>query len=548
MANEETDKRKLQQCLIIIINAVSETINDFKDKTKRNNEKEIVNDLKAKLENLLNENISFLSSQHQNYLFKILCLHHYNQQEKTFSSSFKKEMLYKFLYDLQGSLYLIDACEAAWNGSPPLIKDFIKNYSLLKDKTGPYGTTLLYSAARNNHFDLIKYLIEDVKCSVNARNEALIEKDNESMLKAKVGSTALHAACFHGHIQIVKYLIEHGGDYFIRNNAYETPIENGQRKPQIRNFFIDFLISSYSGETTSLPNKTILDEIEHNKKPIVDCIWEYKPFSSDRWFPFSPDASTKLQQTLINNSNENFIDEVDFIKSRDEHHVSMLEFLRFGKHKNRIEDCAWIRCRGSSLLNFHFYSQWQIMFIKHPIGKTNSSLSKQIFDMKTRKIHLNVWYNSNVQINFSLEKAINYRRRYLKIKTDFFNNELIRFDLENFTFNNQQNTIEGFLRWTPKFIRNDKKLTPIHNLQRIAAIDLRPLTLSYLKEVHSNGTMLADEFNQYMLKYEDVVDDNILDTDNKVRICIHTYLININISDLRPPPTLIFIFGSEHRI
>ena len=278
MANEETDKRKLQQCLKIIINAVFETINDFKDKAKRNNEKEIITNLEAKLENIFNENISFLSSQHQNYLLKILCLHYYNQQEKKFSRSFKKEMLNKFLYDLQGSLYLIDACEAAWNGSPSLIKDFIKNYSLLKDKTGPYGTTLLYSAARNDHFDLIKYLIEDVKCSVNARNEALIEKDNESMLKAKVGSTALHAACFHGHIQIVKYLIEHGGDYFISNNAYETPIENGQRQPQIRNFFIDFLISSYSRETTSLPNKTILDEIEHNKKPIDDCIWEYKPF------------------------------------------------------------------------------------------------------------------------------------------------------------------------------------------------------------------------------------------------------------------------------
>jgi ankyrin repeat protein len=46
--------------------------------------------------------------------------------------------------------------------------------------------------------------------------------------KQPFGSTLLHAACYRGHLHIVTYLISHGGNYYILNNADETPVENGK--------------------------------------------------------------------------------------------------------------------------------------------------------------------------------------------------------------------------------------------------------------------------------------------------------------------------------
>jgi hypothetical protein len=497
------DEKNIKQCLQLIINAVSQTINNFQG---QKNDQQILNDLRKILKNILDKYLSSFSLECRNYLL--------NDQENTLSNLFTKDMLNPFLHDLQGRLLSLDVFQGAWNGDQSIVKNFIENYPTLKDQSGLYETTLLYSAARNNHLNLVQYLIEIGKCSVNAQNAKYLEK---YQLKSTMGSTALHAACYHGHIQIVKYLIEHGGDYFILNNANETPIENAKSQSNIRKFFQDFLIVGYSNNLTNFLNQTILQEIELNKEPIIDCIWEYKPLALDQWFSFASDQSSQLQQSLINKQLKT---EISLKAGRDTFKISIAQFLRFAKNNDHIDNAAWIRCRGSSLLNFHCYSQWQIMFIKHPTGITNPSPSIQIFNMTKNKLQLNSWYNADTKMNFLLETAMNYRRRYLNINLEFINDEKITFDLENFSFTNEQNTIEGFLRWIPKIISDITDLNPIDNFQLPTDSDLILLTTSCVKQAQYNGDISTDEINQYNLKYENAFYDDDLEFSNKVRIFI----------------------------
>ncbi|CAF2895813.1 unnamed protein product [Rotaria sp. Silwood2] len=522
------DENNLKQCLQLLITVVSNTINILEQQTSQSNEKRILNNLQITIANLLDCNLSLLSSQYRNYLSNILNQYNYSIEEQMFTIEFTKEILCPFVHNLQGRLSLLDACQAAWNGDLSLVEDFIRKYPTLRNKCGLFGTTLLYSAARNNHFDLVKYLIETCNCSINVKNEDHSEKSEESKLKASTGSTPLHVACFYGHLQIVKYLIENGADYFILNNINETPIQNGQCNKYVQKFFHDFLLFGYSKKLNKPPNNTILEEIKQNEE-IIDCIWEYKALSQDQWLPVSSELSIQLQQSLIIKSDEKFKTEIVLKTSTDIYHVSIAQFLYSSINDNQTENFTWIRCRGSSLLNFHAYSQWQIMFIKYPMGITNNSMSIEIFDMTTNKIQLNSWYNSNKKINFLFERAMNYRQKYITINLDFINNEKIIFDLENFTFTNQQNTIKGCLRWIPKIILNNSKLTLVDNFRLPTDLDLTLFTVFYLNQAQLNETISTDEMNQYDLKYESVFDTKILNSQDQQSTCEKKLKIIVNV-------------------
>ncbi len=504
MTSENNDEKKFKQCLQSLIDAVTNTNDSIKGKS---NEQQLINDLKKTLKNLLDKYLPTLSIQCRNYLLNLLYHYHYNEKEKTLSNSFTKNMLNPFLHDLQGRLASLDVFQAAWNGDQSTVEDFIETYPTLKDQSGLYETTLLYCAARNNHFDLVQYLVEVGQCSVNAQNEEYLSKGQESTHKPTIGSTPLHAACYQEHLDIVKYLIVHGGDYFKLNNIHETPINNCKPKSIIRNFFKKFLISAYSNQSNHLPNQTILQEIEQSEEAAVDCIWEYKPFTVDQWYPFESDPADQLQRALIN---KKFKTDFQLRTGRDIFNVSMVQFLRTGKNDDHA---AWIRCRGSSLFNFHSYSQWQIMFIKHPTGTSNSSSSIQVFYLPSRLIKLSSWYNVDMEMNLLFETAMNYRRRYVNIDLD----DKVTIDLEDFSFTNQQNTIEGFLRWIPKLISDTNDLTPIDNFQLKTDSGLMLLTISCIKQAAKNGDVSADEIKQYNLKYENAFQDGDLDFANKVR-------------------------------
>ncbi|CAF4384871.1 unnamed protein product, partial [Adineta steineri] len=159
----------------------------------------------------------------------------------------------------------IDAFPAAWNGDLDIVKKFIKKYPTFKDKPGLWGTTLLYSSSRNNKMNVVQYLIETAKCSINAQNEQDPEKglltttstsSKHINVNPTAASTALHGACYNGHLNVVKYLVEHGADYSIKNQAAETPIMNGERHKHIQEFFQNHLVLGYSRSSKSLPKTT----------------------------------------------------------------------------------------------------------------------------------------------------------------------------------------------------------------------------------------------------------------------------------------------------
>jgi hypothetical protein len=164
MTTESNDEKRFKQCIQLIINAVSDTINKSEG---QNNSQQLLNDLRTNIKTILEKSLSSLSSQCRNHLLNVLYQYHYNANDKTLSNSFTEDLLDSFLNDLQGRLESLDAFQGGWDGDQSKIEEFIEKYPQLKDKSGLYETTLLYSAARNDHFDLVQYLIEEAGCSVN---------------------------------------------------------------------------------------------------------------------------------------------------------------------------------------------------------------------------------------------------------------------------------------------------------------------------------------------------------------------------------------------
>ena len=208
-------------------------------------EEALMSELKIDLETVISDNLPSLSKSCRKYLLDFLNQYSYNVDAREFKDPFNTGILDSFARELQSILASLKGFRAAWDGDESVVQGFIKNYPTLKDKSGLWGITLLYSAARNNHLTLVKYLISKAGCSVNAQNQQHIMRalaattitDNDYEINPSAGSTALHGACYHGHLEVVKYLIEKGADYLIKNHAEETPIDNATGKPTIIQFF-----------------------------------------------------------------------------------------------------------------------------------------------------------------------------------------------------------------------------------------------------------------------------------------------------------------------
>merc|ERR1719235_3127582 len=73
------------------------------------------------------------------------------------------------------------------------------------------GNTALHVAVQNGHCELVRYLVDDLNCWVNARNRA--------------GNTALHMGVEYDYYKINQILVKAGADYAIENSEGHLAIQ-----------------------------------------------------------------------------------------------------------------------------------------------------------------------------------------------------------------------------------------------------------------------------------------------------------------------------------
>lgn len=150
----------------------------------------------------------------------------------------------------QEQAIVYDACK---NGRIESLKSILQRLSsniifdLIHAKTN--GATPLIMAARNGHYEVVKYLIEECKadftqpgcvkfdgetiegapplwCAAAAGHleivEYLVEKGADVNQTTYTNSTPLRAACFDGHYAIVEFLVKHDADIEIANRHGHT--------------------------------------------------------------------------------------------------------------------------------------------------------------------------------------------------------------------------------------------------------------------------------------------------------------------------------------
>jgi hypothetical protein len=149
-------------------------------------------------------------------------------------------------------------------------------------------------------------------------------------------------------------------------------------------------------------------------------------------------------------------------------------------------------------------------------------LDLSLLDEREPEIQLNTWYNCDATSNDQLDEAMNNRRKHT---TFSLIDHPIKFDLMNFTFTNQDQSISGFIRWIPKLVSNNDQskhhIVPINNFQASSNVNPVPLTTKHRKEA-SQSTV-----NQEIFDSDDdevAVDDNIVkDEKQPEKVCSIEY-------------------------
>ena len=472
-------------------------------------EEELLNRLTTDIQNILKSHLPNLSRTCGNYLEQFLHEYHFDRDKRVFTQGLTANILYTFDQNLNGLFMSAQAYPAAYKGDLATVQKFLKLYPNYKDKSGFWGTTLLWSAARSAHLDVVKYLIESMGCSVNAQNQveisyALIADDDTDRIDnaaldynpdPKLGSTALHAACYIGNLAIVKYLIHKGADYFLRNQAGDTPIHDGEQHQEIRKFFEEYLVLNYiNNPEASVPYEPILEC--HDRKPI-HCVWEYKPVKGVEWYEFTMTEHLALSSALQSPAAGRPFEFMIYLKAaQSTYTIQLLTFLRSAKNQDPKpsprESQAWIRCRGSSIANFDIHCFWQLMLVCHPdINEVNKSAPPSlesitipsIYDSKFQ-LKLHTWYTADSELNDILNETMNYRRRCVEMDCKYIGT--VTCDLYAFTFANTEKTIVGFLRWLPKYIANTSNqqdiIKELDNFGGISQFNPIPLTTKHLEK------------------------------------------------------------------
>jgi hypothetical protein len=340
----------------------------------------------------------------------------------------------------------------------------------------------------------------------------------------------------------VRYLLSKGANCYIENNKKENPITYIKNNPALSDIFRQHLIISYIDPTAKdLPTMTISQEkssINYSKSAVYNCIWEHKPLHQKSWTRFSHEEFDQLSISLVDSSKLKFDITLDMSMEEQMYNISMMKFLKSGNNNQINENQAWIRCRGSSYLNFNIVPVWQIMLIKHPskidekysIAELNILEIPSIFDVHNFKYQLNSWYYCDASLSQSIDEAMDRRVRQVSLQTVFLD-DCITVDLETFSFINATSTIEGFIRWLPKFVTVDSKtkhITPVNNFQA-RTLNMCPvvLTTTLLKEAtdaHQSRqtTIVVDDDDEHIESTNDheqgtqadFIDDENIENEN----------------------------------
>lgn len=156
----------------------------------------------------------------------------YNIKNGIYTPKKKDEFYYTNIGDLKGLQYLFR----------------IKKDQKKLNEGDSLNRTLLYLAARNGYYDIVKYLI---KIGVDLNKTQ------------KNGSTPLHGAAFYGNKSIVKLLIENGCNPYIKNN-YGNQAESEASDDSIKKIIID----SYNNKILNLYHSLYLEGKVSNFVPI----------------------------------------------------------------------------------------------------------------------------------------------------------------------------------------------------------------------------------------------------------------------------------------
>ncbi|CAF1561150.1 unnamed protein product, partial [Rotaria sordida] len=130
------------------------------------------------------------------------------------------------------------------------------------------------------------------------------------------------------------------------------------------------------------------------------------------------------------------------------------------------------------------------MFTKYPKAETEPSLMMltipTVYDSNF-KVHLDSWYFCDAKTSAQLDHTMNYRRKHICLELSRVCHDKLLFDLQTFSFNSENGSVTGFIRWIPKMIsnnsRNKNKIIGIDDFQTLANLDPIPLTTARLRQV-----------------------------------------------------------------
>lgn len=346
----------------------------------------------------------------------------------------------------------------------------------------------------------------------------------------------MHSACVEGRADLVRYLLSKDADCYIENTKKENALMCVNNNPALLDIFLRHLLISYiNPNARNLPRMTITQEkltmLEAGL--IYNCMWEWKPLHQTTWSVFSNKDSDQLNLSLINPSKLTSDLSFDLDINDQIYTISMMKFLQSGNNTHIHENQAWIRCRGSSYFNFNIVPIWQMMITKHPsitdkkhsMPELNILKIPRVVDMQHYRYQLNSWYYCDSAFAEAIDQAMDQRLRQKTIRMIFLKSDLI-VNFETFSFVDQSSTIEGFIRWLPKFVTVDaqtKRMTAVNHFQA-ATLHKNPVVLTtiLLKEAadaHQSrqSTFAVDEEEQLESfdEHDHGIQAEILDDENE---------------------------------